>query len=236
MKIKENMSKSIKEFLMLTIGTLIVAVGVYFFKFPNKFSTGGVSGISIILGSLLPNITPASLMFTINMILLLIGFIVFGRDFGIRTAYCSALLSSATWILEKIYPMAKPFTDQPMLEICFAVGLPAVGSAILFNMESSTGGTDIVAMILKKFTSLDIGKALMASDMIITFSAFTFGVKTGLFSILGLVMKSLLVDVVIENINNRISFPSNLYSIYIRRQVNWSRDMKKRVISSSQRT
>ena len=201
MKTKENMSKSIKEFLMLTVGTLIVAVGVYFFKFPNKFSTGGVSGISIILGSLLPNITPASLMFSINMILLLIGFIVFGRNFGIRTAYCSALLSSATWILEKIYPMTKPFTDQPMLEICFAVGLPAVGSAILFNMESSTGGTDIVAMILKKFTSLDIGKALMLSDMVITFSAFTFGIKTGLFSILGLVMKSLLVDVVIENIN-----------------------------------
>lgn len=198
---KENMRKSIKEFLLLTFGTLIVAVGVYFFKFPNHFSTGGVSGISIILGSILPNITPASMMLTINMILLLIGFLVFGRNFGIRTAYCSTLLSVSTWVMERIYPMSQPFTNEPMLELCFAVGLPAVGSAILFNMESSTGGTDIVAMIMKKFTNLDIGKALMFSDMVITFSAFTFGVKTGLFSILGLVMKSLLVDVVIENIN-----------------------------------
>lgn len=198
---KQEMQKGTKEFLLLTVGTLIVAAGVYFFKFPNNFSTGGVSGISIILGAFLPHITPATLMLIINMVLLAIGFLVFGRKFGIRTAYCSTLLSFSTWAMEKIYPMNAPFTDEPMLELCFAVGLPAVGSAILFNMDGSTGGTDIVAMIMKKFTNLDIGKALMVSDMIITFSAFTFGIKTGLFSILGLIMKSLLVDVVIENIN-----------------------------------
>lgn len=198
---KEHIKHGAKDFLLMTLGTLIVAVGVYFFKFPNHFSTGGVSGISIILGSILPNITPASMMLAINVILLVIGFLVFGRNFGMKTTYCSLLLSGSTWILERVCPMAAPFTDEPMLELCFAVGLPAVGAAILFNMESSTGGTDIVAMVLKKFTNLDIGKALMFSDMVITFSAFTFGVKTGLFSILGLIMKSLLVDVVIENIN-----------------------------------
>ncbi len=198
---KKTKKENLREFLMLTLGTLLVAVGVYFFKFPNHFSTGGVSGISIILGSLLPHITPASLMFAINMFLLLLGFLVFGKDFGIKTAYCSTLLSSATWILERIIPMNQPFTDQPLLELCFAVGLPAVGSAILFNIQGSTGGTDVVAMILKKFTHLDIGKALMLSDIVITFSSFAFGIQTGLFSILGLVAKSLMVDMVIENIN-----------------------------------
>ena len=98
--------------------------------------------------------------------------------------------------------MTAPFTDQPFLELCFAMMLPAVGSAILFNCNASTGGTDIVAMILKKYTSLDIGKALLVSDALIAFSAcFVFDIRTGLFSLLGLIIKAFVVDSVIESIN-----------------------------------
>lgn len=196
------MNESLKRFGMLTLGTLLVAAGVYFFKFPNNFSTGGVSGISLILGRLLPQISPGGLVLIINTALLALGFLIFGRDFGLNTAYCSLVMSGAICLLEWIYPMARPFTDQPMLELVFAIMLPAFGSALLFNMGASTGGTDIVAMVLKKYTNVDIGRALLLSDfLIVVGSALAFGIQTGLFSFLGLAAKALLVDSIIENIN-----------------------------------
>lgn len=200
--VKQIGQAEIKNFLLITLGTALTAVGIYFFKFPNNFSTGGVSGISILLGKLVPFLSPAVSMWVINLILLLIGFLFFGRGFGLMTAYCSMLYSFLTWLFEVIYPMTAPFTDQPFLELCFAMMLPAVGSAILFNCNASTGGTDIVAMILKKYTSLDIGKALLVSDALIAFSAcFVFDIRTGLFSLLGLIIKAFVVDSVIESIN-----------------------------------
>lgn len=191
-----------REFLMLNAGTLLVAAGVYFFKFPNNFSTGGVSGIAIILGHYVRVLTPGTVVSILNYLLLAIGFLVFGTGFGFKTAYSTVLMSASIQLMEKIYPMDKPFTDQPFLELIFAVGLPAVGSAILFNIDASTGGTDVVAMILKKYTSLNIGKALLASDVVITLGAcVAFGMQTGLFSVLGLIIKAFLVDSVIESFN-----------------------------------
>ncbi|MBQ2699710.1 MAG: YitT family protein [Clostridia bacterium] len=193
--------EKIKDFILLTFGTLCISIGVYFFKFPNNFSTGGVSGISVVLNQYIPNMSAGSLVFVINAALLLIGFLVFGKGFGLRTAYSSTLFSGAVWALERLAPMSAPMTSQPFMELIFAVALPAVGSAILFNIDASSGGTDIVAMLLRKYTSLDIGKSLMISDCLITVAAcFAFGMETGLFSIMGLLIKSLLVDMVLENI------------------------------------
>ena len=197
----------VKEWLLITLGIVFLTVGVYFFKFPNNFSTGGVSGLSVILAHYIPSMTPGTFVTVINVLLLLLGFAVFGRSFGMRTTYASLLFSGLTWLLERVLPMQAPMTSQPLLELIFAVSLPAVGSAILFNLDASSGGTDIVAMVLKKFTSLNIGRALMCSDCIITVMAcVAFGMETGLFSILGLLMKSLLVDMVLENINTHKCF------------------------------
>ena len=208
------LSKTLREYVLLTLATMLMVLGIYFFKFPNHFSTGGVSGLAVILGHYFPNITPGSFVLVINMLLLLLGFAVFGRGFGGKTAYVSLLMSVATWVLERVIPMSAPMTAltdpaaaQPFVELIFAVSLPAVGSAILFNLDASSGGTDIVAMVLRKYTSLDIGKALLCSDLVITLMAFVaFGPSTGLFSILGLVIKSLLVDMVLENINTHKYF------------------------------
>ena len=199
---KNKALKTVKEYLLITFGVFLVASGVYFFKFPNNFSTGGVSGISIILSSFFENISSSTFVGIFNIALLLLGFVILGRNFAFKTVYGSLMMSGFLWLFERIIPMNKPFTDEPLLELAFAILLPAFGSAILFNMSASTGGTDIVAMILKKFTSLDIGKSLLVSDAVITLaSCFVFGMKTGLFSILGLLAKSLVVDSVIENIN-----------------------------------
>lgn len=196
---------NVKNFLLINAGVALLSVGVYFFKFPNNFTTGGVSGLAIILGRVIPAewLSPATMMWVINMALLALGFLVLGRGFGFWTAYCSVMFSVETWALEKLCPMEAPFTDQPLLELCFAIMLPAVGSALLFNCNASSGGTDIVAMILKKYTGLDdIGKALFVSDSLIALSScWIFGMRTGLFSLLGLFMKAFMVDSVIENIN-----------------------------------
>ena len=204
---KIGIGQVIKEYALLTLGTVIMVLGIYFFKFPNNFSTGGVTGIAVILSRYFPMISRADFVMVINVALLGVGFAVFGKGFAGKTVYVSLLMSGLTWVLERAIPLTAPMTSQPLLELIFAVALPAVGSAILFNLDASSGGTDIVAMVLRKYTSLDIGKALMCSDLIITLMAcVAFGMETGLFSILGLLMKSLLVDMVLENINTHKYF------------------------------
>lgn len=196
------MRSRMKTFFMMTAGVILTTIGVYFFKIPNGFSTGGVSGISTVLGGVLPFITPAQLIAVINMLLLMTGFLVLGKKTGVKTAYCSILFSVLTWLLEKFVPMTKPLTNEPFLELTYAILLTAIGSAMLFNAEASSGGTDIIALILKKFTPLDVGKALLCTDFIIAASSFfVFGVSAGLFSLLGLFAKAFLVDNVIESLN-----------------------------------
>ena len=200
-------AETIREWLMITAGILIISAGIYFFKFPNHFSTGGVTGISIVLGHYFPSLTPATFVTVINVLLLVLGFLVFGRSFGVRTVYASLLMSGTLQLLEILCPMSRPMTSQPLAELLFAVGLPAVGSAILFNLDASSGGTDIIAMILRKYTSLNIGIALLCTDTVITLSACAaFGMETGLFSVLGLVIKALFVDMVTDNLRVKKCF------------------------------
>lgn len=197
----------IHEFLFLTLGTALVAIGVYFFKFPNHFSTGGVTGIAVLLSSLFPSISSSSFASVINLLFLILGFFVLNKGFGVRTVYCSLLFSALLSCLEWLIPLSAPLTDEKLLELFFAIIFPALGSAILFNLDGSTGGTDILAMILKKYTSLDIGRALLYVDVLIAASTFlVFDVETGLCSLLGLALKSILVDNVIESLNRKKSF------------------------------
>lgn len=202
----QRIKLALKEFPLLTLGTALVAIGVYFFKFPNNFSTGGVTGIAILLSAIFPQVSSSLFASVLNVVFLILGFIVLNRSFGARTVYCSLLFSALLSGLEWLCPLSGPLTDQPLLELLFAVLLPALGSGILFNMQGSTGGTDILAMILKKFTNIDIGRALLYVDVIVAGSTlFLIGIETGLFSLLGLLMKSVLVDTVIESINRKKS-------------------------------
>ena len=198
---------NLREWIYITAGILVMTAGIYFFKFPNHFSTGGVTGIAIVLGHYLPGVSPGALVTIINVGLLILGFAVLGRSFGIRTVYASLLMSGMLDLLEVLCPLSAPLTSQPLVELFFAVGLPAVGSAILFNLGASSGGTDILAMILRKYTAMNIGIALLCSDIIITVSAcFAFGMETGLFSILGLIIKSLFMDLVTDNLKTKKCF------------------------------
>lgn len=197
----ESWKKFIAEYLIITVATLLLVVGVHFFKFPNNFSFGGVTGVAVVLGALLKH-SAATYTFVINMALLGLGFIFLGKGFGLKTIYVSVLTSVGLAVLERWCPITAPLTEQPVLELIFAIFLPALSAAILFNIGASGGGTDIIAMILKKYTAVPIGVALFLVDLVIVLaSCFIFDIQTGLFSLTGLLAKSLVIDNVIESIN-----------------------------------
>lgn len=196
-----------KEFFWMNLATVMISVGVYCFKFPNNFSMGGVSGLSILLGKVLPVLSASSYNTIINVLFLILGFLMLDKSFGFRTVYCSLLSAGLIQVFSWVWPLTAPLTDQLMLELFFAVILPALGAAILFNIDASSGGTDIAAMILKKYTGLDVGTALLISDVAIAAAAlFVFDATAGLCSLLGLALKSVLVDSAIESLNRRKAF------------------------------
>ncbi len=193
--------RQVWEYFLITISVILIILGSHFFKFPNNFTFGGITGLSIVIGKVVA-IAPSTANMILNGILLVVGFAFLGRDFGVKTVYSTVLLSFGLSILDKICPVSAPLTDEPFLELIFAIVLPSVGAAILFNIGASGGGTDVIAMILKKNTSINIGMALIWTDLLITLSTIlVFDMKTFLFSFLGMITKSLVIDNVIENIN-----------------------------------
>ncbi|MDO4318083.1 MAG: YitT family protein [Lachnospiraceae bacterium] len=201
---KQRIIEDIRFFLLLNCGLFFTALGIALFKTPNHFAFGGTSGISIILSTLFPKWNVGIFMWIVNGILVLLGFLFLGvRSMG-WTVYSSFALSFYVSLCEWLWPLASPMSSDTFLEFCFAVILPAVGSAIVFNVGASTGGTDIVAMILHKHTSLEIGRALMLSDLgIVVIAAGLYGARVGLYCILGLILKCTVVDGAIESLNLR---------------------------------
>lgn len=216
---QEKTKQWLNDFFILNAGTLLTAVGSYFFKFPNNFSTGGVTGISVVMTHYFPGPSNGTIVSVINIALLIVGLLLLGKGFGFKTFYVTVAFSAMLKILEVIWPMTQPLTDQPFMELLLGVFLPAWGSALLFNIGSSTGGTDIIAMIVKKYFKCHIGRALLIVDFFITLLTFVaFGPETGLFSMVGLFIRSFAVDLFLENMNTYKYFtiitdkPQEIYS------------------------
>lgn len=204
---QEKRKEWMREFGLLNLGTFLTAIGSYFFKFPNNFSTGGVTGLSVVLTHYFPNLSNGTVVSVINIALMVVGLVLLGKEFGFKTFYVTIAFSAMLKLFETVTPLTQPLTDQPFMELLFGVFLPAWGSAMLFNIGSSTGGTDIIAMVVKKYFKCHIGKALLVVDFFITVMTFAaFGPTTGLFSILGLVMRSFAVDFFLEEMNTYKSF------------------------------
>lgn len=194
--------KKIKEYFFTTFGMLLVAGGMYFFLMPNDLAAGGANGLAQVLNHYIPAIPVGALMIVINIILFILAFVVIGSGFGAKTIYTSLGISGLIWIMEKIYPMKKPFTNDLMLELIFGILISGVGMGVVFNQNASTGGTDITAKILNKFFNIDIGKAVLSCDFIITLMAiFTFGARKGLYALLGVIINGYVIDSIIEGLN-----------------------------------
>lgn len=212
---KKKISLFAKEYSVITFGVFLVAIGVYFFKFPSNISTGGVTGLAIVLNQLFPGLSAANFVTIFNMGFLVLGFVILGKDFGVKTAYGSVMLSVFLELFDLIpFPadFVLPMTGQPMLELFYAVLFPALGAAILFYYHASSGGTDIVAMIVRKYTHMDCGTALLVTDIVLVVLTFynfeesRINYTTGLLSIAGLITKTMVVDKAISSINRSKHF------------------------------
>lgn len=198
----------VRDYLTMTLAILLSAVGVYFFKFPNHFSTGGVTGYAVVLVRLIPGMTVTGLSNILNIALLVIGLAAIGRDFGIKTIYCTLLLSALLFLFERFIPLAGPLTDEPLMELMVAMLLSAAAAGMLFHIGASSGGTDVVAMVLRKYANLySIGTALMLTDFLAAAATFfVFDIKTGIFSIFGLLMRGALLQAVLNTLRQRKYF------------------------------
>ncbi|SMC23298.1 Uncharacterized membrane-anchored protein YitT, contains DUF161 and DUF2179 domains [Clostridium acidisoli DSM 12555] len=193
--------KKVKEYFLITIGFLIVAISVKFFLEANQIAAGGVMGIAIIINKVLPNLSVGMLMFILNLVLFVFAFSAIGGKFGIKTIYSSLGLSGAVWVLDKLVPNGL-ITTNVFLSAVFGTLIGGLGMGIVFNQNASTGGTDIIAKILNKFFHIDIGKSLLIVDFIITLFAFaTLGVELGMYSLLSVILHGFIIDNVIEGFN-----------------------------------
>jgi len=179
---------------------------MYFFLIPSNLAVGGTTGIAMVIGYLIPTIPIGVFLAIINTILLILAFIIFGKEFGGYTVYSSLALSAMLAAFELILPMAEPFTDDLFINLIFGIVICGVGMGIVFNQNASTGGTDIVAKIINRFTHIEIGKSLLLADFLVTLlAAVVFGARLGMYALLGIVINSIIIDKMIAGFNIKIN-------------------------------
>ena len=196
----------IKEVLVMTLADAITAIAVYFFLVPSHTSISSISGLGIVLTHFIP--LPLSVItMAFNVILLIIGFILCGKEFGAKTVYTSVMLPVFLGIFEKIFPDFTSLTGSQELDVICYVLVVSVGLAMLFNMNASSGGLDIVAKIMNKYLHMDLGRAMSLSGMCVALSAaFVYDKKTVVLSILGTYFNGIILDHFIfdHNIKRRV--------------------------------
>lgn len=196
------MKKKLGDYAVITLGVVIVAIALHIFLIPNDIAAGGVTGIAMVINRYVPVLRVGMLMLVMNLILLIISFIVLGGSFGIKTIYSSLGLSSIIWLLERMFPIGRPLTDDLLLAAIIGTMLSGLGMAIIFNANASTGGTDIIAKILNKYIHVDIGKALLVTDFIVTLlAAITFGIEKGLYALIAVIINGFIIDYSIAGFN-----------------------------------
>ncbi len=196
------MGKGIKDYLLITVGFILVAIAVQYFYIPNDLAAGGVSGMAILVNHYFPVIEVGVFVLIMNFILFIVAFIFIGGNFGAKTIYASFGLSFTLWAIENfLSPSA--ITNDLMLAAIFGTLISAVGMAMVFNTNASTGGTDIIAKILNKFFHMDIGKSLLVVDFVVTLgAAVTFGVNVGLYALLAVMINGYAIDRIIDGFNS----------------------------------
>ena len=197
------MKAMIKEYSIVTIGTLIVATGVFFFMLPSNVVAGSLTGLVMVLTNFMP-LKISVLTFILNAFLLVIGFIFIGKEFGGKTVYASVLLPIFLGIFEFAFPNNQSLTNDVLLDtICYLL-VVSVGIALLFRVNASSGGLDIVAKILNKYAHIELGKAMSIAGMVTAFSSIlVYDKKTLVMSILATYVNGIILDNFIDGYNRR---------------------------------
>lgn len=186
--------KQLKEYGMITVATVIVAAAVFFFLVPSTVSVGSISGLAIVLGNFVP-LPISAITFALNAALLVVGFLLIGREFGGKTVYTSILLPACLRLLELLLPDFQSMTGDPFLDMICYIFVVSVGLAILFNANASSGGLDIVAKLLNKYLHMELGTAMSVSGMCVALSsALVYDKKIVILGILGTYLNGIVLD------------------------------------------
>lgn len=197
--------KYIKEYVIITVGSLLYAVSTHLFIFPPELLLGGTSGISVILNHFLP-FSSGSILMGINILLLIVSFIILGKEMAVKTFVGSSITTAAIGMLDIVMPIEEPIIANAYFSAVIGASLIAIASALLFYVQSSSGGTDIVALIVKKYSKLNIGKALLVTDfLIVIIGGILSGIYIAVASMLGLLIKTFGIDFLISLINKLVS-------------------------------
>lgn len=198
-------SFNIKRFLFVNIGVILVAVGLHFFLVPNSLAVGGTSGLSIEINHLFPFIPVPYILTALNTILVVIGFIFIGADFGFYTVYASISLGVFLWLLELVVPLNQSLVEGDIfINLIFGIFIQAIGIGIVVNQGASTGGTDIVAKIVETYTRFSFGQGLIMSDGMVTLLAtLLYGPKLGMYALLGAIINSTVIDKMIAGFDTK---------------------------------
>ena len=203
--------KTIEEFAIITVGTIIVAVAVFFFMMPSHVSVGSGAALAMVLSNFIP-LSVSTITLIMNVGLLIIGFLLIGPEFGIKTVYCAILMPLVVGVFERVLPDFQSITQDPLLDVICYILVVGVGLAILFSKNASSGGLDIVAKIMNKYLRMDLGQAMSMSGMIVALSsALCYDSKTVILSLLGTYFGGMVVDHFIfgMNIKRRVCVISN---------------------------
>lgn len=189
------MNKFIKRVLIITLGVFILTAGIYYLWTPYHISPGGISGMVTVLGAVLPNLNIPQAITIINVALMIIGLLFFGRSFAGLTLYSASLISVFTFLFEAVYPIKEPIVESLMLNTIFGGVLVGLGVGLVFTQGASTGGSDVIAAIISKFTSLSMTRSLLIADGVITILAiYNVGIEIGLYSLIGVAVCNTFVD------------------------------------------
>lgn len=197
---------AVRELAILTGAVAIIAAAVYFFLVPSHASVSSISGLGIVLANFVP-LPLSAITMILNVVLLVIGFLTCGREFGAKTVYTSILLPAIIGLFERLFPNLGSLTDSQELDVLCYILVVSVGLSILFNRNASSGGLDIVAKIMNKYLHMDLGKAMSLSGMCVALSAaLVYDKKTVVLSVLGTYFNGLVLDHFIfdQNIKRRV--------------------------------
>lgn len=186
--------EGIQDFLLLTLGTAVIAAAVYFMMLPSHVSVGSISGLAIVLSNFIP-LRVSAITMVLNGVLLLMGFLFIGREFGAKTVYTSLLLPALLGLFEMLFPHVTSLTGDQMLDVICYVLVVSAGLAILFTRNASSGGLDIAAKLLNKYLHMDLGKAMGLTGVCVALSsALVYDKKTVVLSVLGTYLNSIVLD------------------------------------------
>ena len=203
---EHRLSAAVQEVCILTAGVAVIAAAVYFFLVPSHTSVSSISGLGIVLSNFVP-LPLSAITMILNVVLLIIGFLTCGREFGAKTVYTSIMLPLLIGILERLFPDIGSLTDSQELDVLCYILVVSVGLSILFNRNASSGGLDIVAKIMNKYLHMDLGRAMSLSGMCVALSAaLVYDKKTVVLSVLGTYFNGIVLDHFIfdHNIKRRV--------------------------------